>query len=431
MRSHLIALALSGALLAAPAAATQPATASTPTLPSLDDLPSPTLPDAAAVATALREAPMVQSAGAMRDAARRRGDALRSGTQEFNLQLQTQSRRVTAAPDSGTYQEWQVLLSRPLRWPGQAAADAQVAATGESLAAVGLGDAAHEARRQVLQLWFDARRSAAIAALQSQAAALMEQQRAAMERRRALGDASQLELDQVTAEAAREQAAATLAQGQADAAAAQLASRLPGLEGAATVPAAPATDVDDATLLADILAHSHELAMARAGVKQAQALTAQADANRRPQPTAGVYVGRERGGAERLIGLQLGIPLGSSARTAQADAEAAAARAAQWQARDVEQRLTAQLKALLAQRDALRASATAMSQAGRAQVDAARRMQIAYARGEASLSDWLLLRRSALQAMQDALGARFDAAGLDARLRLDAALLWDDGQGPN
>ncbi len=432
MKANIILGALLGALLtAATSAAPAPVVAASTAmrasaLPSIEALPQPTLPTIAAVDAALRGSPSVEAARALRDAASRNGDVLRIGNQEVNVQVQTQSRRVGAGPDAGRYGEWQILVSRPLRWPGQAAADAAVAESGASMAAVGVGDAAHEARRQLLQLWFDARRASALAALQERSAALMQQQRDAMQRRRALGDASQMELDQIDAETALEWAQARLARGRASAAEALLRTRMPLLDDAPIEPVDVSPGASDDALIADVLAHNPTLALARASVREARALAAQADALRTPQPTVGMYVGNERGGAERLVGVQIGVALGSGARSARADAQAAAARAAQWHATDVEQRLRAQLRAALAQRDALRASAAALLQAGTAQALAADRLQRAYALGEAGLGDWLQQRRRALQSIQELMGARFDAAMLSAQLRLDAGLLWRD-----
>ena len=414
MRKLVAGVALT--LFAAAAGATDAA------LPALDALPQPTLPPAALVAQTRGDAAAVRQADASLQAAQAERRALVAGSQEFELQLQGQRRRVGDAVDAGRYNEWQVQLSRPLRWPQQARADAEVGAGGVALAAAGVSAAARSSAGLLLQLWFDAGRADALAALAQRAAGVLLQQQAALARRVALGDASQLELDQLGAEAAREQAQATLAAGRADAARRALLARFPGAELSAGEPLT-ATVAPDA-LAADALARSASLALARAARQQAAALAAQADAMRRPQPTLGVYTASERGGAERLAGVQLTLPLGGAARAARADARAADAMAAQWRARDVEQAARAELQARAAQADALARGARQLEQVDTAQRQADARLQRAYALGEASLSDALVQRRELLRTLADALAARFDAAQADATLQLDAGVLW-------
>jgi outer membrane protein TolC len=66
-----------------------------------------------------------------------------------------------------------------------------------------------------------------------------------------------------------------------------------------------------------------------------------------------------------------------------------------------------------------------MDQAAQVQIQASVRMLRAYQLGEAGISDWLLARRSALDAVRQALQSRFDAAESAALLKLQAGLLFD------
>jgi outer membrane protein TolC len=175
------------------------------------------------------------------------------------------------------------------------------------------------------------------------------------------------------------------------------------------------------------LRNSHELGMARSEWQRTQALAEKAAAARTPEPTVGLYAGSERGGNERIVGLQLSMPFGGTARSAQHEALLAEAQAAEWRLRDVESRLRAEFRSQWAQAQALSAGAQALDSASRAQNLSAARMQRAYALGEASLADGLNTRRVALQTLRDALTARFDAAYAAARLRLDAHALWAGG----
>jgi outer membrane protein TolC len=420
MKRSCIAMKLAAGLVLA--CMTGAAGAAEATLPALDALPQPTLPPAALVAQARSDVAAVRQADATLQAAQAERRALVAGSEEFELQLQGQRRRVGDGADAGRYNEWQVQLSRPLRWPQQARADAEVGAGGVALAAAGVSAASRSSAERLLQLWFDAGRTDALAALARRAADVLLQQQQALARRVELGDASRLELDQLGAEAAREQAQATLAAGRADAARRVLLARYPAAELSAGEPLVTSGAPD--ALAADALARSAALALARAARQQAAALAAQADAMRRPQPTLGVYTASERGGAERLAGVQLSLPLGGAARAARADARAADAMAAQWRARDVEQAARAELQSRAAQADALARGARQLEQVDAAQRQADARLQRAYALGEASLTDALVQRRELLRTLADALAARYDAAQADAMLQLDAGVLW-------
>ncbi len=422
-----LALAMSMALTqgGTVAVAAQPALQSPPKLaplPPLAALPQPSLPPRRIAADALGDAAAVRQADATRRAALAEQRALRAGSQEFELQLQAQQRRVGSGADSGRYDEWHVQLGRPLRWPDQARADRAVGASTVALADAGVASAARDSAALLLQLWFDAGRTRALATLARRAAAVSEAQRAALARRVELGDASQLELDQIAAEAAREQAQATLADGRAAAARSALLARFPAVAQASGEPLAPGAA--PRSLAADAMRHSSAVEFASAARQQAAALAAQADTMRRPQPTLGVYVGSERGGAERIAGVQLSFPFGGPARAARADARAADAQAAQWRARDTEQAVLGALQARAAQVRALTLGARQLALVDSAQQRADARMQRAYALGEASLADALAQRRQWLLTLGEALAARYDAAYADAALRLDAGVLW-------
>lgn len=409
-------------------------------MPSLDALAAPVLPDASLLQTIERDAPRVRAGQAALQAAREQAHALRAGPQEFTGRAQAQSRRIEAGPDAGRYTEWQLLLERPLRWPAQARADGQLAGATENLAAVGSGDAAHETQRLLLQQWFEAQRGAAQAQLSTASAALVRTQRDAMVKREQAGDASRLELELAQAEFAREQAQAMLAVGQAEASRQALLARFPAAAGAfaaatrsPVAPQQPDTaarsgfqETDPQAFEKLYVQRSHELALARADWQRAQALAEKAAAMRAPEPTVGVYVGSERGGNERIVGLQFAMPFGGPSRSAQHQAALAEAQAAEWRLRDVEDRLRADFRSQWAQAQAQAAGAQALATASAAQHQAATRMQRAYALGEASFSDWLAARRTALQTLRDALAARYDVAYASARLQLDAETLWGD-----
>ena len=421
-----------GSAPAKPSAQAPESTIAQDMLPQLSALPRPTLPSFAQLDRLLADTPLLHQAQAMRQAALQNGQALRSGTQEFTGQAQVQQRRIDAPPDNGNYAEWQVLINRQIRLPSQAQADNRMADALTTSANAGLIGARQQLLTDVLAAWFAAQRAQAEAALAQQNLGLMQGQVHALQRRKALGDASVLELEQMQAEEARAQSALLLAQGLASSSRAALEARYPALAGDTTLSgqagstaqlALPDQPAD--ALRALVEQNSATLARDRAALQQAQAKAGQATAARTPQPTVGAYVGADRGGRERIIGLQFAMPFGGPARVSTERAALAEVDAAQWRLRDAQALTLAEFQRLWATAQSQAAGAKAMDQAAQVQIQASVRMLRAYQLGEAGISDWLLARRSALDAVRQALQSRFDAAQSAALLKLQAGLLFD------
>lgn len=421
-----------GSAPAKPSAQAPESTIAQDMLPQLSALPRPTLPSFAQLDRLLADTPLLHEAQAMRQAALQNGQALRSGTQEFTGQAQVQQRRIDAPPDNGNYAEWQVLINRQIRLPSQAQADNRMADALTTSANAGLIGARQQLLTDVLAAWFAAQRAQAEAALAQQNLGLMQGQVHALQRRKALGDASVLELEQMQAEEARAQSALLLAQGLASSSRAALEARYPALAGDTTLSGQAGStaqlvlpDQPADALRALVEQNSATLARDRAALQQAQAKAGQATAARTLQPTVGAYVGADRGGRERIIGLQFAMPFGGPARVSTERAALAEVDAAQWRLRDAQALTLAEFQRLWATAQSQAAGAKAMDQAAQVQIQASVRMLRAYQLGEAGISDWLLARRSALDAVRQALQSRFDAAESAALLKLQAGLLFD------
>ena len=397
-------------------------------LPALDSLPKPTLPQTATVEQILTETPALQEAQAMQQAAAHNGAVLRAGTNEFTGQAQVQQRRIESLPDSGRYTEWQLLINRQLRLPSQAQADARMAEALQVTVQAGQVAARQQFLSGMLTAWFATERTQAEAALAQQDLNLIDAQVKALQRRQSLGDASVLDVEQMQAEQARARAALLLAQGMATSSRAALLARYPLLargsqqQAPDDALALPALSADQ--LGADAAQVNPLLVSQRAALQRAQAMAAQAKAARTPQPTVGAYVGSDRGGSERIVGLQFAMPFGGPARVSQERAALAEVDAAQWRLRDLQAQSQAEFQQLYASAQAQAAAADAATQAAQVQVQASSRMLRAYQLGEAGLSDWLLARRSALDATRMVLQSRFDAAASAAQLKLQTGLLY-------
>ena len=421
-----------GSAPAKPSAQAPESTIAQDMLPQLSALPRPTLPSFAQLDRLLADTPLLHQAQAMRQAALQNGQVLRFGTQEFTGQAQVQQRRIDAPPDNGNYAEWQVLINRQIRLPSQAQADNRMADALTTSANAGLIGTRQQLLTDVLAAWFAAQRAQAEAALAQQNLGLMQGQVQALQRRKALGDASVLELEQMQAEEARAQSALLLAQGLASSSRAALEARYPALAGDTTLSGQAGSTVQLAlpdqpadALRTLVEQNSATLARDRAALQQAQAKAGQATAARTPQPTVGAYVGADRGGRERIIGLQFAMPFGGPARVSTERAALAEVDAAQWRLRDAQALTLAEFQRLWATAQSQAAGAKAMDQAAQVQIQASVRMLRAYQLGEAGISDWLLARRSALDAVRQALQSRFDAAESAALLKLQAGLLFD------
>jgi len=404
------------------------AAAATAALPAVDDLPRPSLPQTAAVEQWLPDAPALRDAQAMRQAAQDNGAALRAGSNGLTAQAQVQQRRIDAPPDSGRFTEWQLLVNRQLCLPAQQQADSRLADALEQSAQATLALARQQTLAQLFTAWFAAQRAQAEAQLAQQDLDLIDAQVKALQRRQTLGDASVLEVQQMQAERARAQTALTLAQGLAASSRAALFARYPtlaqddGLRGQADATALALPAWSAAQWLEQVTAANPLLAEQRAALQKAQALAAQAHAARTPQPTVGAYLGSERGGNERIVGVQVAVPFGTAARAAQERAALAEVDAAQWRLREQQSVVEADVQRLLAQAKAQAAAVDAAEDAARLQTQSAARVLRAYQLGEAGLSEWLLARRGAVEAMRLALQTRYEAAATAALLRLQAGL---------
>ncbi len=388
------------------------------------------LPPEAAVHAAVEQSHEVQAADAARRGAYARADGLRAGTHETVVRAIGQRRWVRDGVHE-RFAEGQIAVERPLRLWGKAEADASLADATGATGRVAAQDARHEAARRLLALWFAALRAGqAHQAAQDNAAAATELVRIT-ERRVRAGDAARLDAELAQAEQARMQAALAAAWATEQAAQADLRARFPGLGAPADQAADPAAPLPEAPkeppaqLRARYIEHSHELLLARAEEDVALRLARRTDLERRPDPTLGVFATSERGGGERLAGISLSVPLGSSYRQAQAAAAAADADAALSRRLAAERRLGAEFDVLWSQLEGRRAAAQAQAAAAALQRSTAERALRAYRAGESGLAELLAVRRTLADALLAERLARSEALESDSRLRLDLHWLWD------
>lgn len=385
------------------------------------DLP----PDAAAVA-AINAHPAVRAAEAGLLLGEAQHRQIAAGPHEFVVRVESQRRR--DLPGATDYQEQALGLERTLRLPGKRALDRALAESALEQARLSHGDALHETARLLLKSWFDWRRTAAAAADWQAHVDLLDQQHRAALRRVEAGDAARLEAGLAHAQLTQAQAQRDQTRVQVMLAADQLTRQFPGLPLPESMPTVPPAAPEAATV-ADgwreaMVNGNHELALARAAVRRQQRAAQRADAERMPDPTFGVRLGRERDGQERIVGLQLSLPLPGAARqgaarAAQAEMAMAAARQA-----ETEARIAGDAERTLIQADARYRQWRQLAEVAAEMEDNARLLDKAWRLGEGQFAELQIARRQAIETRLAATQASLDASEAHYRLLLDAHQLW-------
>ena len=394
---------------------------------------APDLPSAAQVEKALRAHPLVHAASARVQAEDANRERLEAGPHEFAIRLASQQRRERALGLG--YREHEIGIERAIRLPGKAARDAELGAVGVEQARFELGDALHESARLLLSRWFDWQRAAAAAREWAAQVESLQRQHEVVGKRVGAGDAAKLEQLLSGAQLAQAQGQQVQAGNRQERAALEFTQHFPAIalpaqaalvaqvaqvveEGPPAVAGAPADWRER------ILAHSHELALARGGARRGRLVAQRLDAERMPDPTLGLSYGSERDGQERIVGLQLTIPLPGSGRAASARAGAAAAEAAGAREALVLARVEAEAQRTLRQAQSSREQWLRLADVARRMDDNVGLLEKAWRLGEGQFTELQNARRQAIEAKLAATQARLDAGEARYRLLLDAHQLW-------
>lgn len=293
-----------------------------------DAAPAADLPPVVQVKKALFAYPAVQAAAAGVRAEQANRERLDAGPHEFSLRLSSQQRR--ERPLDMRYREHEVGIERPLRLPGKAARDAELGVVGVEQAQAAFGDALHESARLLLSRWFEWLREVAAAREWQAQVGVLQNLHDAVLKKVGAGETAKMEALLSAAQLAQAQAQLAQAQARRERAATELTQHFPGIVlPAEVVPLVPQAVTDaPAQWRERILAHNHELSMARSAARRGRIEAQRLDGERLPDPTLGVTFASERDGQERVVGLQLTIPLAGAARAAGARAASAEAEAA-------------------------------------------------------------------------------------------------------
>ena len=392
----------------------------------------PYLPAEAAVKETLLSSPLMQVARSKKEAGTARANAIDSGTAEFTVRSTSQRRRDVAV---GTQlHESMVSIERPVRFWGKRGMDADLAAQTLVFADIEYADAMHEGARELMRLWF-----AYMRALVDQKNAVITYDLAAKMRRLTQvqlkqGEISQLDAELANAEFERITAARSVADAQLSSAASAftlryagmlLPTRLPAGLGLEATVAMPALTTSISEMRQAFLEKNHELNMMRVDAQRLRLAADRASRDRFPDPTVGVFSGRERAGAETISGVMVSMPFPSASRFHHASAALAEAQAASDKVRLAEQQMGAMFENMFIQFQHKRTAAENLKSAALRQSLAAAKSLKGYTLGEGSLSDVLLMARMASDNLNAAERMQLEVVELLALIRLDLHQIWD------
>jgi outer membrane protein, heavy metal efflux system len=384
----------------------------------------PDLPPTEQVEKALRAHPSVRAAEAGVRIEEANRDKLQAGPHEFAVKLSGQQRR--ERPLDLTYREHEVALERAIRLPGKAAKDEALGAVGVEQARFSLGDALHESGRLLLGRWFEWRREAAAAHEWMAQVAILQRQHEVVGKRVATGDAAKLEELLSGAQLAQTQAQLAQAQDRRERAAMELVQQFPGIglpDNVAIQEPLPIVGLPE-SWRERIVAHNHELAVSRTGAQRSRLSAQRLDAERLADPTLGMRLGSERDGQERIVGLQLTIPLPGAARAAGARAGLAEADAAGAREALVLAKVEAEARRTVSLANAAYAQWQRLADVAARMEENAGLLDKAWRLGEGQFAELQMARRQAIEARLAASQARLDANEARYRLLLDAHELW-------
>jgi outer membrane protein TolC len=300
-----------------------------------------------------------------------------------------------------------------------------------------LEDAEHQVARRLLDAWMGWLRSNAVAEETAAQDQLLSRERDALVRRVALGDAARREMDVLDAERATQAAQTLVARDAALAARQTLALGFPEITVPLTAAALPEPqELPDSPQAwrERIIRESAEIAIANGETTRLSKVAERVRADRTPDPTVGVRVLSDRGGAERVVGVVLSIPFGTDYRSARAATESANAAAAEAEAADVRRAIEQGAWLAVQAAQSKRAQWQSHQQALAAQTAANTRTRRAWELGEAPLGEYLLSLRSLRQARLAETQARVDALQAAMLVRIDAHAMWHSegaGHGEN
>ncbi|MCB2066684.1 MAG: TolC family protein [Erythrobacter sp.] len=384
----------------------------------------PGLPDEAQVGAALDAYPSVEVARQRVSAARSAAEARAASPHDFVVTGSYTRRTIDL---EGDFDEFNAELLHGVRLPGKARLDREIGVHLVDAAENMAEDTRHQAALVLAQHWWDWLAAASASMVDDQAVANLEVALHAVQRRVELGDAAALEADQAEAALGMARVRAAQSAGEATLARTRLATHFPALVLPTEAPAIPVPEVAPGELegySALVVNNSHEIAAAEAQARAVEAAAQRARLDRTADPSVGVRVFSERGGAETGAGLVFSMPFGGSRRGALADQAIAESSAAIAEAQMARFAVNETAAADLAQAQFRIAAWQRAREALRAQMEVLTRMRRGLELGEIDLADLLLAERMTHDAFSMEVAARVEAQRAITQIRIDSHELW-------
>ncbi|NQD38264.1 TolC family protein [Permianibacter sp. IMCC34836] len=378
------------------------------------------LPDTL-VAKWLAQDPVMQAADSSFSVNEAEAAQVDASPYEWTANFSRQQRAYETGPHSN---EWNFGIERTFRLPGKVSADEATANALRHIAQARRNQDRRQAIDDLYAAWFDWLQAQSRRQLLAEQYGAANQSVAAVTARVRGGDAALLEQKLAAAELSAIEGELRSAEIAETSAWAMLSARYP-VEGY-TAPALPDPQPivhDGSWWQQQIIAASDALDATRANVVAAQASVDRARADRVPDPTIGVFTGREAFGDEQIVGINLSVPFPGARRSQELQKQLALADSAKQQLTLQERLTTGAARAAYATATGTYARWQLAITAARTLQENARLMQKAYTLGEQDFQALLLARRQALTATESEAAARIDALRSYVRLLLDAKVM--------
>lgn len=381
------------------------------------------LPPEAAVKAAIATAPQIEAARAELAMSSARKRQIEAGQYEWAAGV-TGQRRTDAS--GATYSEQSYELSRGMRMFGKASVDRSLGAQVASVGELAYADAWHEAGRTLLAEWFDWLRAKRQAQLLAQQMTLLTEQLDRTRARARAGDAPRLEALLAQTELDRGASARMAAEQRAQELELRLKQHFPDLElrdpQSMGTPELPSGSDDE--WVGRILAENHEIELAEGQLGEAKLAAERAGLDRIPDPTIALRYSNNFDGNDRVVGVNVTVPIGGARRRAEYSIARSRANVSAQHAREVRLKVEAE-----ARRTALAVRSTYSQWRHLRDVAASSETNAAavargYSLGEFTITELIAARRQSLEAAQAAATAQLEALEAAARLRLDTHEIW-------
>ncbi len=370
----------------------------------------------------LAKDPTIQAAKAELKAKDLGADNIADTPYEWELALTGQQRRYQANESNSN--EWNLGLQHGVRWPNKTSLDKSLSRYLRDQAALEYELVKEETIRDYILLWLNWTELKNREVLLNQQLNLAKENLDIVTKRVQANDASLQDANFANAELTGLSSQHTMAELASQQAEAALRSRFPQSDlNSFALPDPKSPDGTGEEWKQRILNANPRIALVRISVSQAHAEAARSQAERTPDPTLGVFVASEAQNTEKIIGINVSLPIAGAKRAREAQRTRAMAAVADQQSHLVLQQ--AEVSAGLSHQGVLKSIAAWQfaEQSAQAQTEATRRSKNGFVLGEIELQSLLLTQRQAIAASEQALS--FRVAALKAIYMQDVDAHWN------